>query len=62
VTAGEIKGVLSPRNSMVTFHLRIQNPFEGRVGLLFDMLSKTQRMLLLDQSHADRPTGEVQFF
>ena len=29
---GEITGVLSPGMSMVTFHLRIRNPFEGRVG------------------------------
>jgi len=36
-----------PRNSMVTFLLRIQNPFEGRVGLLFDMLSKNAKNVTL---------------
>ena len=60
---GEIKGVLSPRNSMVTFHLRIQNPFEGRVGLLFDMLSKnTKNANLRIIGTLTAPMGEFNFF
>ena len=60
---GEIKGVLSPRDSMVTFLLRIQNPFEGRVGLLFDMLSKNAKNVTLRiVGTLAAPTGEFQFF
>jgi hypothetical protein len=60
---GEIKGVLSPRQSTMTFLLRIQNPFEGRVGLLFDMLSKNAKnanLRIIGTLAA--PMGEFQFF
>ncbi|MBP2682998.1 MAG: hypothetical protein H6Q79_1037 [Deltaproteobacteria bacterium] len=60
---GEIKGVLSPRNSAMTLYLRIQNPFEGRVGLLFDMLSKNAKNVTLRiVGTLTAPTGEFQFF
>ena len=60
---GEIKGVLSPRVSMMTFTLRIQNPFEGRVGLLFDMLSKNAKNVTLRIAGTlTAPKGEFQFF
>ena len=60
---GEIKGVLSPQQSMMTLHLRIQNPFEGRVGLLFDMLSKNAKNVTLRIAGTlAAPKGEFQFF
>ncbi|MBP2678418.1 MAG: hypothetical protein H6Q82_1483 [Deltaproteobacteria bacterium] len=60
---GEIKGVLSPRYSVMTLHLRIQNPFEGRVGLLFDMLSKNAKNATLRiVGTLTAPKGEFQFF
>jgi len=60
---GEIKGGLSLRNSMMTLHLRIQNPFEGRVGLLFDMLSKNAKNVNLRiVGTLTAPKGEFQFF
>jgi hypothetical protein len=48
---------------MVTLLLRIRNPFEGRVGLLFDMLSKNAKNanLRIVGSFA-APKGEFQFF
>ncbi|OIP33120.1 MAG: hypothetical protein AUK27_11300 [Deltaproteobacteria bacterium CG2_30_66_27] len=60
---GEIKGVLSPRYSTMTFLLRIRNPFEGRVGLLFDMLSKNAKNANLRiVGTLAAPKGEFQFF
>ncbi len=60
---GEITGVLSPRYSIVTFHLRIRNPFEGRVALLFDMLSKNAKNANLRiVGTLAAPKGEFQFF
>jgi hypothetical protein len=60
---GEIKGVLSPRSSAMTLYLRIQNPFEGRVGLLFDMLSKNAKNANLRiVGSLTAPMGEFQFF
>jgi len=60
---GEIKGVLSPRYSTMTLLLRIQNPFEGRVGLLFDMLSKNAKNVTLRiVGSLTAPKGEFQFF
>ena len=60
---GEIKGVLSPRYSMMTLLLRVQNPFEGRVGLLFDMLSKNAKNVNLRiVGTLTAPKGEFQFF
>jgi len=60
---GEIKGALSPRYSMMTLHLRIRNPFEGRVGLLFDMLSKNAKNANLRiVGTLAAPMGEFQFF
>jgi hypothetical protein len=60
---GEITGVLSPRYSTVTFHLRIRNPFEGRVASLFDMLSKNAKNANLRiVGTLAAPMGEFQFF
>jgi hypothetical protein len=47
----------------MTLHLRIQNPFEGRVGLLFDMLSKNAKNVNLRVvGTLTAPKGEFQFF
>jgi len=60
---GEITQVLSPRQSMMTFHLRIRNPFEGRVALLFDMLSKNAKNANLRIiGTLTAPMGEFRFF
>ena len=60
---GEITRVLSPRQSTMTFHLRIRNPFEGRVASLFDMLSKNAKNANLRiVGTLAAPTGEFQFF
>jgi hypothetical protein len=60
---GEITRVLSPRQSMLTFHLRIRNPFEGRVATLFDMLSKNAKNANLRiVGTLTAPMGEFQFF
>ncbi len=40
---GEIARFTTPGMATVTFHLSIRNPFEGRVGTLFDMLSKNAK-------------------
>lgn len=60
---GEITRVLSPRLSMMTFLLRIRNPFEGRVATLFDMLSKNAKNANLRiVGTLTAPVGEFQFF
>ena len=60
---GEIIEALSPRNSSMTFLLRIRNPFEGRVGMLFDMLSKNAKNANLRiVGTLTAPRGEFQFF
>ena len=60
---GEITRVLSPRQSMMTFHLRIRNPYEGRVASLFDMLSKNAKNANLRiVGTLAAPMGEFQFF
>jgi hypothetical protein len=60
---GEITQVLSPRQSTMTFHLRIRNPFEGRVASLFDMLSKNAKNANLRIiGTLTAPMGEFKFF
>lgn len=60
---GEITRVLSPGQSMMTFHLRIRNPFEGRVAALFDMLSKNAKNANLRiVGTLAAPMGEFRFF
>lgn len=60
---GEITRVLSPGQSTMTFHLRIRNPFEGRVAALFDMLSKNAKNANLRiVGTLSAPMGEFQFF
>jgi len=60
---GEITRIRSPRQSMMTFHLRIRNPYEGRVASLFDMLSKNAKNANLRiVGSLAAPMGEFQFF
>jgi len=60
---GEITRVLTPRESTMTFYLSIRNPFEGRVALLFDMLSKNAKNANLRiVGTLAAPKGEFQFF
>ena len=60
---GEITRVLSPKLSTMTLHLSIRNPFEGRVALLFDMLSKNAKNANLRiVGTLAAPMGEFQFF
>jgi type II secretion system protein N len=60
---GEVSGGLPPRASKMTFHLRIRNPFEGRVAMLFGMLSKNAKNANLRITGTlTAPTGEFQFF
>ncbi len=60
---GEIAGFPVPRQARVTFHLRIMNPFEGGVGILFDMLAKNAKnanLRIIGSLAA--PKAEFQFF
>ncbi len=60
---GEIAHLLSPGRSTITFHLRVRNPFEGRVAAVFDMLSKNAKNANLRiVGSLTAPTGEFQFF
>jgi len=60
---GEISGFLAPRQAKVTFHLRVMNPFEGRVGILFDMLAKNAKNANLRVvGSLAAPKAEFQFF
>jgi hypothetical protein len=40
---GEITGLRNPGTARVTLHLRVQNPYEGRVATMFDMLAKNAK-------------------
>ena len=59
---GEIAHLRSP-GPTITFHLRVRNPFEGRVAALFDMLSKNAKNVTLRiVGTLTAPKGEFQFF
>jgi hypothetical protein len=60
---GEVAHFLVPQQATVTFHLRVQNPFEGRVGVLFDMLAKNAKNANLRiVGSLAAPRAEFQFF
>jgi hypothetical protein len=60
---GEVTHIMTPGRSTVTFHLRVVNPFEGRVAVLFDMLSKNAKNANLRiVGTLAAPTGEFRFF
>jgi len=60
---GEISGFLVPRQARITFHLRVMNPFEGGVAVLFDMLAKNAKNANLRiVGSLAAPKAEFQFF
>jgi hypothetical protein len=60
---GEIARYRTPDKATVTFHLRVQNPFDGRVGILFDMLAKNAKNANLRiVGSLAAPRAEFQFF
>jgi len=60
---GEISGLRSPGEAKVTFLLRIQNPYEGRVATMFNMMAKNAKNATLRiVGTLAAPTGEFQFF
>jgi len=60
---GEVSGFTGPGAARVTFHLRIQNPREGRVAAIFNMMAKNAKNANLRiVGTLTAPTGEFQFF
>jgi len=60
---GEIARFLTPSQSAMTFHLRIQNPLEGRIATLFNLVAKnTKNANLRIRGSLLAPAGEFQFF
>jgi hypothetical protein len=60
---GVISGVADPSRATITLHLRIQNPTEGRVATLFDMMSRNAKNANLRITGTLlAPSGEFQFF
>jgi len=60
---GEITGLRNPRTAGLTLHLRVQNPFEGRVAAMFDMLAKNAKNANLRVvGTLAAPAGEFRFF
>jgi type II secretion system protein N len=60
---GEITGLRSPATAGLTLHLRVQNPFEGRVATMFDMLAKNAKNANLRiVGTLAAPKGEFRFF
>ncbi len=60
---GEIARFLTPGAATVTFHLSIRNPYEGRVGTLFDMLAKNAKNANLRIVGAlAAPKAEIELF
>ncbi len=60
---GEIGRFLSPDKATVTFNISIRNPFEGRVGMLFDMMAKNAKNANLSiVGSLAAPKAEFQLF
>ena len=60
---GEIAELFSPPEATITFHLRIENPLEGKVASLFDLLAKNAKNANLRiRGPLLSPAGEFQFF
>lgn len=60
---GEIAGIFDPPRSRITFNLRIENPLEGKIATIFDLLSKNAKNANLRITGTLlAPTGEFQFF
>ncbi|MBI5577324.1 MAG: type II secretion system protein GspN [Deltaproteobacteria bacterium] len=60
---GEIVRFSNPAAAAITFHLRIQNPLEGKIAALFDLVAKNVKNANLRiKGTLLSPTGEFQFF
>jgi hypothetical protein len=60
---GEIARFLTPSRSAINFHLRIRNPLEGKIAILFNMMAKNAKNANLRVGGTLlSPTGEFQFF
>ena len=60
---GEVSGLAGTGAARVSFHLRIQNPHEGRVAAMFTMMAKNAKNANLRiVGTLTAPTGEFQFF
>ena len=60
---GEIENILFPRRATITLHLKIENPLEGKIATIFDLLSKNAKNANLRITGALlSPTGEFRFF
>jgi hypothetical protein len=60
---GEILRFLSPADAAITFHLSVRNPFEGRIGTLFDMMAKNAKNANLRiMGSLAAPKAEFEFF
>jgi len=60
---GEIAEIFSPPRSTIMFHLRIENPLEGKTAALFDLLAKNAKNANLRiRGPLLSPKGEFQIF
>lgn len=60
---GEISRFLTPFQATITFHLTIENPLEGRVATLFDLVAKNAKNVNLRITGSlFAPEGEFRFF
>lgn len=60
---GEIARFLTPLQATVTFHLTIENPLEGRIATLFDLVAKNAKNANLRITGTlFAPAGEFRFF
>ena len=60
---GEIANIFFPARSTITLHLTIENPLEGRIASIFDLLSKNAKNATLRITGTLlSPTGEFRFF
>ncbi len=61
--SGEIARISAPSASKITFHLKIRNPLEGKVAILFNMVAKNAKNANLRITGTVlSPAGEFQFF
>ena len=60
---GEIAEIFTPSRSTITFHLKIENPLEGKVAGIFDLLAKNAKNANLRITGTLlSPAGQFQFF
>ena len=60
---GEIAGIFTPPRSAITFYLKIENPLEGKIAAIFDLLAKNAKNANLRITGTLlSPRGEFQFF